>query len=107
MSKNTELGKVECLAYFPCGYKNSSETGETTPIPVEEAPKKKKKKRKTKQDADDADEKAQDESNIQQDGDAEQDIEDTAELDDDDDEENTIEENETENVAVDAKEKLE
>lgn len=52
ISENTELGLVECLAFFPIGYKNASETGETTPVPTDEKPKKKKKKRKTKQDAD-------------------------------------------------------
>lgn len=50
ISKNTEIGKKECLSFFPQGYNNSSETGETTPVPVEVKPKKKKKKRQTKQD---------------------------------------------------------
>ncbi|XP_031634237.1 uncharacterized protein LOC116347678 [Contarinia nasturtii] len=51
-SKNTEIGKSECMLFFPSGYKNSSETGESTPIPTDEKPKKKKKKRKTKQGSD-------------------------------------------------------
>lgn len=49
ISKNTEIGKNECLSFFPRGYKNSSETGETKLIPVDKKPKKKKKKRQTKQ----------------------------------------------------------
>lgn len=55
-SKNSIEGKVECLAFFPPGYKNSSETGETTPLPIDEKPKKKKKKRKTKQGSDEENE---------------------------------------------------
>lgn len=55
-SKNAIEGKVECLAFFPSGYKNSSETGETTPLPVDEKPKKKKKKRKNKQGSDEENE---------------------------------------------------
>lgn len=55
VSEHTEIGRVECLAFFPVGYKNASETGETTPVPTDEKPKKKKKKRKAKQDADSTD----------------------------------------------------
>lgn len=55
VSENTEIGRIECLAFFPVGYKNASETGETTPVPTDEKPKKKKKKRKTKQDTDQTD----------------------------------------------------
>lgn len=55
VSENTEIGRFECLAFFPIGYKNASETGETTPVPTDEKPKKKKKKRKTKHETDSAD----------------------------------------------------
>lgn len=51
VSEHAEIGRAECLSFFPPGYKNSSETGETTPIPSEQ-PKKKKKKRKARDEAD-------------------------------------------------------
>lgn len=51
MSEHGEIGRMECLSFFPPGYKNSSETGETTPVPTE-LPKKKKKKRKARDEAD-------------------------------------------------------
>lgn len=57
VSKNTEIAKTECLGFFPIGYKNSSETGEPTPEPIDEKPKKRKRKRKVKQDSDDNDTK--------------------------------------------------
>lgn len=67
MSKNTEIGKTECLIFFPPGYKNSSETGEPTPEPIDEKPKKKKKKRKAKQEGtDEGDTKTADETNVPQ-----------------------------------------
>lgn len=87
ISKNTEIGKIECLAFFPPGYKNSSETGETTPIPVEEKTKKKKKKRKNKQDADEENENNRVQDVAQAPADVEantEEHEDEAELDDDD-----------------------
>lgn len=84
ISKNTETGKNDCLAFFPPGYKNSSETGETTPIPVEEKTKKKKKKRKTKQDADEESENNHVQDVAQAPADVEASPEDEAELDDDD-----------------------
>lgn len=95
VSGNTVDGEAECLVYFPRGYKNASETGETTPIPVEQQSKRRKRKRKTKTDADGSDEKAPDD-NAQLDG--EQDVEDTTEQDDDDEEENSLDDNETENA---------
>lgn len=87
-SKNTEVGRTECLAFFPPKYKNSSETGQPTPEPVDEKPKKKKKKRKAKQDgADDNDAKTTDETNVPQEMEQEaiSELGDGAELEDDDD----------------------
>lgn len=90
ISKNTEVGKIECLAFFPPGFKNSSETGETTPVPVDETQKKKKKKkRKTKHDSDEENgiENSQDVKNIAQtttDVEATEEPEDGTELDDED-----------------------
>lgn len=55
MSMNTEIGKAECMRFFPIGYKNSSECGEPTPEPINDEPKKRKRKRKTKQDSDEND----------------------------------------------------
>lgn len=98
VSANTVIGESECLAYFPRGYKNASETGETTPIPAEQQPKKRKRKRKAKTDADGGDEKAPDDAGAQQDNDGEQDVEDTTEQDDDEEDENSLDENETENA---------
>lgn len=51
ISEHAEIGRAECLSFFPPGYKNSSETGETTPVPSEQ-PKKKKKKRKARNETD-------------------------------------------------------
>lgn len=45
------------MGFFPIGYKNSSETGEPTPEPIDEKPKKRKRKRKVKQDSDENDTK--------------------------------------------------
>lgn len=102
-SKNTEVGKIECSAFFPPGYKNSSETGETTPIPVDEKPKKKKKKRKTKHESDDDVDNSQAQNVAQAPADVEatEEPEDGTELDDEDsaDEEDSAEANETENAA--------
>lgn len=57
VSINSEIGKTECLGFFPFGYKNSSETGAPTPIPIDESQKKKKKKkRKPKHDSDEENE---------------------------------------------------
>lgn len=55
MSKNSEIGKAECLVLFPPGYTVGSETGEPEPVPEEEKPTKKKKKRKHKQGAEEVD----------------------------------------------------
>lgn len=102
ISKNTEQGKIECLSFFPPGYKNSSETGETTPIPVDEKPKKKKKKRKTKQGSDDENENNQMQNVAQAPADVEatDEPEDGTEQDDDDsiDDEDSAEGNEIENL---------
>lgn len=86
ISKNTEIGKVECSTFFPAGYKNSSETGETTPVPVDDKPKKKKKKRKTKQGSDEENDNAQLQSVTQAPADIEaaEEPEDGTEQDDDD-----------------------
>lgn len=46
------------MGFFPIGYKNSSETGEATPEPIDEKPKKRKRKRKVKQDSYENDTKA-------------------------------------------------
>lgn len=48
MSRNTEIGKTECIAFFPPGYVQSSETGEPDPVPEEEKPARKRKKKKQK-----------------------------------------------------------
>lgn len=106
---NTEVGKTECLVFFPPGYKNSSETGETTPVPVDEIhKKKKKKKRKAKHDSDEENEieNSQEVKNVAQapaDGvDTTEEPEDGTELDDEDsadDDDSANEPNETENVA--------
>lgn len=102
ISKNTEVGKSECLLFFPPGYKNSSETGETTPVPVDEKPKKKKKKRKTKQGSDEENENNQVQSATQAPTDVEiaDEPEDGTEQDDDDsaDDEDSAEGNEMENL---------
>lgn len=102
INKNTEVGKSECLLFFPPGYKNSSETGETTPIPVDEKPKKKKKKRKTKQGSDEENENNQVQNAAQAPTDVEiaDEPEDGTEQDDDDsaDDEDSAEGNEIENL---------
>lgn len=101
ISKNTEIGKQECSLFFPAGYKNSSETGETTPIPVDEKPKKKKKKRKTKQGSDDeTDNQAQNVAQTPADAETTDEPEDATEQDDDDsgDDEDSAEGNEVENL---------
>lgn len=49
ISENAEIGRTECLSFFPVGYRMSSETGETTPVPAEQK-KKKKRRRKNKDD---------------------------------------------------------
>lgn len=102
ISKNTEVGKSECLLFFPPGYKNSSETGETTPVPIDEKPKKKKKKRKTKQGSDEENENNQMQNATQAPTDVEiaDEPEDGTEQDDDDsaDEEDSAEGNEMENL---------
>lgn len=55
MSRNSEIGKAECLVFFPPGYVVGSETGEPEPVPEEDKPKKKKKKRKHRHAADEVD----------------------------------------------------
>lgn len=55
MSKNSEVGKMECLGFFPIGYMVGSETGEPEPVSEEEKPKKKKKKGKHRRDPDETD----------------------------------------------------
>lgn len=107
VSKNTELGKMECLRFFPPGFKNSSETGETTPVPMDAThKKKKKKKRKTKTDLDEENgiENCHDMQNMAQtatDIETTEEPEDGTELDDEDsadDDDSVNEANESENV---------
>lgn len=102
ISKNTEEGKIECLTFFPPGYKNSSETGETTPVPVDEKPKKKKKKRKAKQGSDEENENSQVQNVTQAPSDvvATDEPEDGTEQDDDEsgDDDDSAEGNEMENL---------
>lgn len=106
VSKNSEVGKIECSAFFPPGFKNSSETGAATPIPIDETQKKKKKKkRKTKHDSDEENEIDSNRTqNVTQAADVEATEEpDDGELDEDDsadDEDSANDVNETENVAA-------
>lgn len=72
VSENAEIGRIECFSFFPPGYKISSETGETTPIPTNDRPRKKKKRRKVKSDAeadavDNGEKKTSDEASNDQD----------------------------------------
>lgn len=46
VSPNTEIGRDECLLFFPIGYRNASETGVEEPEPEDETVKSKKKKKK-------------------------------------------------------------
>lgn len=109
VSKNSEVGKTECLAFFPSGFKNSSETGAATPVPIDETQKKKKKKkRKTKHDSDEENEidSNQTQNVTQTDVEATEQPED-GELDEDDsadDEDSANEVNETENAAAETTE---
>lgn len=105
VSKNTEIGKTECLVFFPPGYKNSSETGQVTPLPVDETQKKKKKKkRKAKHDSDEENEVDNALNNVAQapaDVETTEEPEDGTELDDEDsvdDEDSANEANDTENA---------
>lgn len=107
VSKNSEVGKTECLTFFPPGFKNSSETGAPTPVPIDETQKKKKKKkRKTKHDSDEENEidsnQTQNVTQTATDVETTEEPED-GELDDDDsadDEDSANEVNETENAAA-------
>lgn len=57
ISRNTEIGRVECEKFFPPGYVVSSETGEPVePAPGEQEETSKKKKKKKKKGAVDTDE---------------------------------------------------
>lgn len=111
VSKNSEVGKVECLAFFPPSFRNSSETGAPTPVPIDETQKKKKKKkRKVKHDSDEENEidssQAQNVAQTIADVETMEEPED-GELDDDDsadDEDSTNEANETENAVAETTE---
>lgn len=48
VSKDAEIGKEECLKFFPSGYVNGSETGEPILVPEDISLKKRKKRRKSR-----------------------------------------------------------
>lgn len=85
MSKNSEIGKVECLGFFPIGYIVGSETGEPEPIPEEERPKKKKKKGKHRRETEEID------PNVENENDQPAEQEESDADDDGDDEDDEIE----------------
>lgn len=85
MSRNTEIGKTECIAFFPPGYTVASETGEPDPVLEEEKPTKKKKKKKQKHAAaDEVDNLVESEQPVEQE---ESELGDEEEGDDDDEQE--------------------
>lgn len=95
MSRNSEIGKAECLVFFPSGYVVGSETGEPEPVPEEDKPKKKKKKRKHRHAADEVDNVIENGgSELPEQDESEEVGDDDGDDDDDDEDEDKVEETE-------------